>query len=623
MNIKHSPRTRQSSGRWTSLLALALFAPIGLLTTPSCSDGAAADDDDADDEGLDDSDGSGGSSGDGDGDDGDDGDDGGNASCDELREQSLDILDANCASCHAPGGSGASVFDDVRDVDRHLETGRLVAGNANESRIVQVVDSGAMPPGDENLTGDEIDTLRGWVDGCLAAAQCAAPSFIPFDEALLYMRDDIIATSNNERRFIRYFTLTHLNNAGLCHEELEPFRFGLSKAVNSLSSRTSITAPQAIDPDETIYRIDLRDYNWDAALWDDVIVAQSPYGVQYEQDDARDLQAFTETTVPFLFGDWFASDATSAPLYYEILDDVLGFQAGTLDQLGTALDNIDIRDNLDREDQVLRANFASSGVSVSNRVIERHEFNTSSNRSLWVSYDFATNVDDNQKNVLKTPLGPSPAFFSDGTAVDPATTFVPDGHGAIFTLPNGLQAYMVFDENRQRINHAPVEVMTDPKALDAVVVAGRSCISCHAAGINEKADEAVQFNVANPGLLNAAELQKLQALNPDFAELKARKDEDAQRYTDALAAAGIPAAFADEPIFMVFENFAGKQSQIDLPRAAAEFGLTEDQLIGNLGLIGLGQLASGGTVTRDSFENDYARNVCRLNLGTTDDGECG
>jgi hypothetical protein len=621
MKTIQSRREDQAETRHSSLLALMLLAPVGLGTSASCGAVSASGDEDSDDAGVGDSDVDDGETdvgGDGDG----DGDgDGGNAGCDDLRETSLDILDAHCGACHTPGGSGASIFDDVRDVDAHLDTGRLVAGSADDSRILQVVETGTMPPGNDNLEWSEIDTLREWVDTCLAAAPCAAPSFISFEEVLQAMRDDIIATSNAERRFIRYFTLTHLNNAGYCHEELDPFRYGLSKAINSLSSRTSITAPAPIDSAETIYRIDLRDYNWDAALWD-LLVARSPYAVEYEQDDARDLQAFTETSVPFLFGDWFASDATSAPLYYEILDDVLGFQANNLDQLAQLLDGIDIRDNLDREDQVMRASFASSGVSVSNRVIERHEFNTSSNRALWVSYDFATNVEQNQKNVLKAPLGPAPMTFSDGTQVDPAIAFVPDGHGAIFTLPNGLQAYMVFDENRQRINHAPVEVMTDPKALDAVVVAGRSCISCHASGINEKPDEAVQFNEANPGLLAAAEMQKLKALNPDFAVLQARKQDDSQRYADALQAAGIPAAFGEEPIFIVFEDFSGKQSEIDLARAAAEFGLTEDQIIGNLGLIGLGQLAGGGTVTRDSFENDFARNVCRLKLGKTDDAEC-
>ncbi len=69
----------------------------------------------------------------------------------------------------------------------------------------------------------------------------------------------------------------------------------------------------------------------------------------------------------------------------------------------------------------------TSGVSRNNRVIERHEIPGSRCRGYWLSYDFASNGDPiAPKDILANPLD-----------------FVQDGGEIIFTLPNGLQGYMI------------------------------------------------------------------------------------------------------------------------------------------------------------------------------------
>jgi hypothetical protein len=70
-----------------------------------------------------------------------------------------------------------------------------------------------------------------------------------------------VAVAN--RKFTRYFSFVHLHNAGWCDAEIEPFRQALSKLVNSLSQETMIKAPQAIDDQKLIFRIDISDYLWD------------------------------------------------------------------------------------------------------------------------------------------------------------------------------------------------------------------------------------------------------------------------------------------------------------------------------------------------------------------------
>src|SRR5207248_1345816 len=97
---------------------------------------------------------------------------------------------------------------------------------------------------------------------------------------------DLETLDRRSRRFVRYFTLTNLANAGLGDDELQTYRNALAKLVNSLSWMPRIALPRPIDPERTILRIDLRDYQWDANLWNRLL-AEYPYGVLYDTAAAR------------------------------------------------------------------------------------------------------------------------------------------------------------------------------------------------------------------------------------------------------------------------------------------------------------------------------------------------
>ena len=92
------------------------------------------------------------------------------------------------------------------------------------------------------------------------------------------IRDDLDDMDERSRRFARYFSIAHLANAGLSEDQLQTYRHGLAKLVNSLSWQSDIVAPKAIDPGRTVFRIDLRDYRWNAAVWQRILDAY-PYGI--------------------------------------------------------------------------------------------------------------------------------------------------------------------------------------------------------------------------------------------------------------------------------------------------------------------------------------------------------
>ncbi len=154
-------------------------------------------------------------------------------------------------------------------------------------------------------------------------------AFISQTEVIKTILDDLEAASETQRGFFRYLTLTNLHNQTDAEgrslvPDLDPHRAAIGKLVNSLSMNAKITVPKAIDEAETIYRIDLRDYNWSAEQWEEV-VSHYPYGIIGIDRQKENLIAkHTGSPMAWLRADWFTFAASQPPLYDRILDELLG-----------------------------------------------------------------------------------------------------------------------------------------------------------------------------------------------------------------------------------------------------------------------------------------------------------
>ncbi len=188
-----------------------------------------------------------------------------------------------------------------------------------------------------------------------------------------------------------------------------------------------------------------------------------------------------------------------------------------------------------------RAGFTSSGVSTSNRVIERH---ATRHGALWRSYDFRSSR--GREDVFAHPLD-----------------FVPAGGEIIFNLPNGLQAYMLVDGAGRRIDKAPTAIVSDPRRPDRAVENGVSCIGCHHAGIIPRAD---QLRAAAEGL-PYHERARLEALHPPAEELARLYAADRARFTAAWAAATGGAAVATDPASEPSRSWSGATSPSSISAA--------------------------------------------------------
>src|SRR5205807_170908 len=140
----------------------------------------------------------------------------------------------------------------------------------DESKLFQRITSKKrpMPPRDEapRPSDAEIALLKQWIesgahDGDFDPEK-TKKSFMDEGEILQVIHDDLQKLEQRFRRFARYFTITHLYNAGVSEDDLQIYRQGLSKLINSLSWGPDIEVPRPIDSAKTVFRIDLRHYDW-------------------------------------------------------------------------------------------------------------------------------------------------------------------------------------------------------------------------------------------------------------------------------------------------------------------------------------------------------------------------
>src|SRR4029079_701620 len=363
----------------------------------------------------------------------------------------------------------------------------------------------------------------------------------------------------------------------------------------SLSWNTELETPQAIDPAKTILRIDMRRLNWSGDTWEEIEKA-NPYFLALETPDALACDELTQTQMPFVRADWFVFAASKPPLYHDILQ--IPGTAGELEQML----RVNVESDIEQE-TAIRAAFNRSGVSQNNRLIEWHK---SPYGSYWKSYDFGGST--GRQNLFQHPLGP-------GTGAD---TFTHDGGEIIFSLPNGLQAYLLVDGAGRRIDQGPTSIVSDPKRLDRTVTKRVSCMACHYTGMIPKADEVGPAVRANPrAFKNAADIS---ALYRDPAELNRIFDDDGRRFATALKKIGITSlSRSGEPISSMAVQF---QQEIDLPTVAAKFGLSTADCTERLNSADTTARAfaplriPGGTIKRDVFAALFGEATLELKLVT-------
>jgi mono/diheme cytochrome c family protein len=512
------------------------------------------------------------------------------------------ILRANCGQCH-----GSAILDAedaqagmnyIDDLDELIDQGKVIPGDPEGSPVIRRMRDGSMPPaaaGGPRPSDQDIDQVAAFIGN---------PTFFPvervedcsgqlksFDEILSAMQTDILSEDADDREFIRYLLLTNRYNAGVCDADLDQDRFGMNKLLNMLSINSRVEEARAIDADETIYRIDIRDYGWDrevevdGVVFDDgweAQVANNQYAVEFQGDEAEQIILQSETNIPFMYADALNDQSSIGNLYYALIDVDVNDTLDNfiIDELG-----IDIDDNIDQRD-VIRAGTTQSVISRQDRVVERHEIEVRAG-AFWQSFDF--DADEANESIFDDPFG-----FAEG------------GSEAIFTLPNGFMAFVIADADRNIVDES--DILFDTLQNDFVARTAVSCSGCHQAGLLPVVDEVRAVVEANRFNFNADDFEAVQEIYPSADEFAREVEFDSDRFKSALNSAGVPSNIAD-PASGVFLRF---DADLNVRDIAGDLGLSEALLQNNIARFDpqLQIVGSGATIDRDDFTNLFLASLC-------------
>jgi hypothetical protein len=449
------------------------------------------------------------------------------------------------------------------------------------------------PPGYLPPTDDEVEQIAQFIDGWDGPqpppVEVCDNGFISFDSVFENIQADLFSLDADDRPFTRYLGISNRYNAGLCGDALSTERWAMSKLVNSLSGRSRISQPQAIDEEQTLYRIDIRDYGWDRGVqvqgqnfsdgWE-AIIAATPYAVEFEGDQADLANDQSETSVPFMYADALLDVASVGDLYYALVE-----IPGSLDQLLDDL-QIDVEQDLERG-LAVRAGTTSSGVSREDRLVQRHDVGIGGDRVYWQAFEFDGSAD----SMFLDPLD-----------------FRAGGSESIFSLPNGLQAYAIFDDNGTTV--AESDILFDTLQDDFRVRTAVSCMTCHARGYLQIRDEVRPFAEDRRFDFSADELEAIRDLYPGVELMDAVIATDRLVYQDALDRAGVPTDVSD-PISDTFLRF---NADVRLADAAGDLGVPIDLLSRNLNRLDTSLRVLDGEVgvalDRDVFSRLFVESLC-------------
>jgi mono/diheme cytochrome c family protein len=532
-----------------------------------------------------------------------------------ARAAAENVLASNCGQCHGPALTPAQAsagMNYIDDIQKLADEGKIIPLNSAGSRVIERMRDGSMPPtqsqlpkvgeADINIVAQFIDNPRFWPGVDVGQGICPDQIF-DFDTLYREIAQDLQSLDEDDRLTARYITLTNRFTAGVCADtSLDQDRQALSKLVNMISKDPTITPPEPINTEETIYRIDLEDYGLEVAVdvvdadgnvvnfvdgWE-AIAANNQYAVPFVGQDADEAVEESGTAFPVMLADSMLDVASIGNLYYALIGvDV----QQTLDDFILNELEIDVVQNLADEEQV-RAGTTKSRISRQDRVIQRDEIG---NRQgvLWQAFDFE-DVDGND------------------SIFEAVFDFAEGGTEAIFTLENGLFGFIIADAAGNIVEDSDILLDTNQNNFRAVTSV--SCANCHAQGFIPVVDEVREIALANARTigLNADEVEQLRNVYPTAAEFARIVEGDTQSfYQRALTQARVPTEGVD-PMSAVFFRF---DQDMSLEDAAGDLGLRPEELEGELNILNPAlQVLEDGVVDRDDFTQFYVDSLCLLQI---------
>jgi mono/diheme cytochrome c family protein len=529
------------------------------------------------------------------------------------------LLRTNCGGCHGneaeANSSCRAGMCYIEDIDELIANGKITPGDPNGSLLYQRISRDEMPPAGvtPRLNDDEVAKVAQYILKLETPPQeVCDDQFMSWDDVYENIERDILSEDADDRPFLRYLSISNRYNAGVCDAQLEPERWAMSKFINSISQKAQIREPEeVVGTNGTVYRIDLRDYDLDDSNgpfdpnglvggpfvdgWE-AIINNNNFAVEFQGDAAENIIVQSNTTIPVMFSDAVIDEATVGNLYYELLRLQDNRDANLLDL------EVDQQANVDDRTAIFAAT-TQSEISDQDRFMRRDISDAAGDQYYWESFDLDPNLAGN--SIFDRPLD---------------FNLAANGSEALFSLPNGLQAYIIYDENGLRLEESPI--LFDNAQNDNTLRAAVSCETCHDNGTIQFEDEVLQFAIDNridvaeaaaeadldgDGIADG-EFADIEELYPENADLKEQITDDATNYRAALARAGVPTN-GSSPIADTFIRF---DRDVRIADVAGFLHYPLENLERDIPRLdpALSGLDNGFAVDTDDFKGLYLESLC-------------
>lgn len=403
-----------------------------------------------------------------------------------LYKEAMSILgkaEHKCATCHREGSQdGTKLFTDILSVSELLNKGIINPEKPELSKLHLAVKNDSMPLDGTALNTQEKAKILEWIkagapnDKGVKAGELAV-GFVSEADKMLCILKDLNTIPKEYQKHIRYFSLTHLYNAGKSTEDVQ---VALNRLMNSLSWNKKLVLPKKVDGLGTLLRIDLRDFGWNSKTWE-LVQKKNPYGIEFSSKAAKDVYEKTQAEFPDVRGDWFVFSASKPPLYHDVLglpgeDGKPGAEKALAKMLG-------IENNTTHHpEEHFSVGVRQSGVSINNRIYHRSPTvdskNTDTNDPKRVNGYFYSSDDfsssDDKQSIFAHP-----------------TDYQKNGGEFIGSIPKenergekmNAQVYLLANDQGVRLDDvdANLGIVSHPKRVrnSFRVANGVSCFDCH------------------------------------------------------------------------------------------------------------------------------------------------
>ncbi len=166
-----------------------------------------------------------------------------------VTEQAHSVLKRTCYRCHGENGTDEGGFHFVLSRNKLISSGFVVPNNPKDSFLLERIVStdSPMPPEGESPRPSkaEITGIESWIrQGAKPFDDAPTTPFITPDQFHKLIAQDLNRVPKKDRVYARYFSVTHLSNAGFADEEIQIYRAALGKLLNSLSWNRKLATPR-------------------------------------------------------------------------------------------------------------------------------------------------------------------------------------------------------------------------------------------------------------------------------------------------------------------------------------------------------------------------------------------